>query len=744
VSQTALEVILALEKEKQSEDEESNQSRRRSASISLGQVGGAGVGAQTNGASRKRKNIITEEDEGKKIKLDGTECSESDQDVADLKSILTTVGNSATTGGPTEINDTGLAEGEGDDDMDIISDSEEETSFLPYPANNQLEYLEEGFQVVAVMIRANAARLKDDMKKEGTRMNAWDMGGESKGGRRELQAKFSLLEKRMEKRLAETEKHVVASPSGLSDGPTVNSSDSTTVMDVGESIAVTGVSEGEEKDILYAMPRLEIIAKRLKLDAFEKKIILLLMGKTVSPLVKALMDTLEQGGRYAEDMANVGQVLSILCQDFRTQIANRKYFYRSGRLISNGIISMSKARWHQNAGDLTDQRIMLDRRVLDWAVGLDSEINELVEGSDLYVPKVCLQQVVLPRGQLGPIVKQCRAYDSFCSYRKEQGLEQSMCYGNGLVILLCGKSGTGKTMTVNAIAQDLGKKVLLVDFGSLSGRKDGAGELDADLRGLFREAKMSNAVIFFDECETIFRSRDKGGDRLLNALLTEIERHEGIVFLATNRPHDLDEAMHRRITSVVQFHPPDFNMRLRIWESLLDIQSPDSVPEVKRPLSAAPSESLPVVVKKLPAAADVDLSSLAIKYELTGGFIKNALLSALLSALNKYKGNKIQKAEGDSVDAALPNGKSVSDSSGGCISSKDCAPRYSDVVLTQSDLEEGCRLQMRSSLSVQHQDTKVRFLLVVSTTICLTLWLHFCFDRFSPKKELASSFCPKT
>ena len=39
----------------------------------------------------------------------------------------------------------------------------------------------------------------------------------------------------------------------------------------------------------------------------------------------------------------------------------------------------------------------------------------------------------------------------------------------------------------------------------------------------------------------------------LLSLLTEIERHEGIVFLATNRPHDLDEAMHRRITTVLEY-----------------------------------------------------------------------------------------------------------------------------------------------------------------------------------------------
>ena len=36
--------------------------------------------------------------------------------------------------------------------------------------------------------------------------------------------------------------------------------------------------------------------------------------------------------------------------------------------------------------------------------------------------------------------------------------------------------GTGKTMTVNAIAHELKKKVLLVDFGSMSGKKDGAGK----------------------------------------------------------------------------------------------------------------------------------------------------------------------------------------------------------------------------------------------------------------------------
>ena len=462
----------------------------------------------------------------------------------------------------------------------------------PYPVDNQLEYLEECFQIVQLMVRGNAARMKDDMKKEGTRMNHWDSGGDVKHGRRELQAKLKLHESRVERRVNIT------------------------------------------RDAGCPLPRLELIAERLGLDSFEKKIVIMLIGKTVSPVVKTLMDTLENTPRYTDDTVTVGQALGILCQDFQMQVANRKYFYRSGRLMTNGIISLNRARWHQGNGDLTDNRITLDRRVLDWAVGLDSEINELVEGSDLYEPKVNLSQVVLPPGYIEMLMNQCLCYDAFKKYRTDTGLDEILTYGNSLVVLLCGKSGTGKTMTVNAIAKELGKKVLLVDFASLSGKRSEGNDMEADLRGLFREAQMSNAVLFFDECEAVFKNRNQGGDRLLNSLLTEIERHEGIVFLATNRPYELDEAMHRRITCVLEYRSPDHLMRRQIWENLLH--------------------------KGITLASDVNIASIASKFELTGGFIKNAVISSVLSAISR--------------DKVTP-------------------------VVTQADLISGCKLQMRGVLS---------------------------------------------
>jgi SpoVK/Ycf46/Vps4 family AAA+-type ATPase len=156
-------------------------------------------------------------------------------------------------------------------------------------------------------------------------------------------------------------------------------------------------------------------------------------------------------------------------------------------------------------------------------------------------------------------------------------------------------------MLANAIATKLQRKILLINFPTL-----GTNNAGAIIKLIFREAKIHNAVIFFDECESLFQSRDLGS-RNVNMILTELERHDGISILATNRPSDLDEAMHRRITLAIEFRKPDHILREKIWKTLCP--------------------------QKLKLAEDVNVLELALKYELTGGFIKNTWLSALSFAV---------------------------------------------------------------------------------------------------------------
>ena len=96
---------------------------------------------------------------------------------------------------------------------------------------------------------------------------------------------------------------------------------------------------------------------------------------------------------------------------------------------------------------------------------------------------------------------------------------------------------------------------------------------------------------------------------VINALLTEIEKSNALIILATNLPERLDEAMYRRITLSLEFPVPDFAMRSQIWHKHIP--------------------------PKLPISKDIDWHSLSMDYEFSGGFIKNAVLSALAQAINR-------------------------------------------------------------------------------------------------------------
>ena len=534
----------------------------------------------------------------------------------------------------------GLAE----EKLSSLPDSGSSSSLQPYPDQNQLEYLEDRFQVVAFAIRASNARVKDQMKEAGTKQPWEQSTGTSTAyktpGRRELKAKQRLHRQKVRQRLQLT--------------------------------MGSGVQPQQAQ-----LPRLEEMSAKFHLDEFEQNVIVMLIGKTISPVISNLLDSADTSSvQRMDESITVNQILNVFCDTFCEQVQHRTYFYKSSKLLVKGLIKLNRARWHCTSGDLVDQRVELDRRVLDWVVGLDTEINELVEGSDLYTPQIDFDQVVLPRGYKNTLIKTIQGYIHFQAYLRQQKLAIAaeaavvststaadnadhdplpkkkttqtpfLTYGHGLVILLTGQSGTGKTLTVNAIAHQFQKRVLLVDFPSLQGKQSQhqGQDADADLRGLFREAEMNNAILFFDECESIFKQRQFGGDRILNALLVELERFEGIVFLATNRPFDLDEAMHRRITQVFEFYPPDHLQRAEIWNVLTSNQSMFCM------------------------APDIDWETLSYKYELSGGFIKNALLSALLEALQRQP---------------------------------------TKPVITEADLVHGCQLQIRGALHMKTFDQRV-------------------------------------
>ncbi|WP_339466913.1 ATP-binding protein [Pseudomonas capeferrum] len=147
--------------------------------------------------------------------------------------------------------------------------------------------------------------------------------------------------------------------------------------------------------------------------------------------------------------------------------------------------------------------------------------------------------------------------------------------GKGTFLNFYGPPGTGKTLTAEAFAGSLGKKIMLLSIADLESKF--MDDTSKNITAVFRSAQAENAVLFFDEADTLLGKRlssvTQGIDNEVNAmrstLLIELERHEGIVIFATNFVKNYDSAFVSRIPQHVGFELPD-ELELRaIWAKRL-------------------------------------------------------------------------------------------------------------------------------------------------------------------------------
>nr|CCC95866.1 unnamed protein product [Trypanosoma congolense IL3000] len=355
------------------------------------------------------------------------------------------------------------------------------------------------------------------------------------------------------------------------------------------------------------IPRAEALSKKLQLSDLEKRVLLLMVGNVVSHDILIAIN-----GRYAmrdgQRVMTVGYILFVLCANLRERVDARRSFYLSGPLISNGVLSLSLDTTGRNCfnTDLMDYIVDIDRKIVDHLMGTETETSELVPGSRLYSPSVSMSSVILPQATTTLVLSTIEHYSMFEQCKKSCGFGEGLgTGGSGLVFLFYGPSGTGKTMLANAVAHELKKRILLVNM--LHFKSDLKGP--DFLRFLFREAKLNDALIFFDECETLFEAREN--NPFVTSVLAEFEKHDGIIILATNKAQVMDEAMNRRISLMVEFHLPDQQMREGIWRAHI------------------PSS--------LPLHEDVSIFMLSLNFELSGGLIRNAVLAAINKAVARER-----------------------------------------------------------------------------------------------------------
>lgn len=337
------------------------------------------------------------------------------------------------------------------------------------------------------------------------------------------------------------------------------------------------------------------------LDAFERTVLLLAAGPCFANRFEQLYEQLDRDQRSAG--LSVEAVFAFHELGFAERVERRATFGPRARLVASDLITVNFGS-RSSPQDLLATGMELTGRTFGYLVGRGELSDELMEFSSVEEPRVRLDQVVLAPEDKARILAVVERHEDYLARRRDWGFDDIIRYGRGILMLFHGKPGTGKTMMAHGIAQQLGKRVLNVDIPTFVDSMEGGRFLPT----LFREARMQNAVLFFDECEMLLASR-RHGNALMTILLTEIERFEGVAIMATNLPDALDEALERRILVKVRFPEPDRAARAEIWRKHL-------------PPTA-------------PFAEDVDTDALAERYEVTGGYIKNAVLTAVAEAVHR-------------------------------------------------------------------------------------------------------------
>lgn len=140
-------------------------------------------------------------------------------------------------------------------------------------------------------------------------------------------------------------------------------------------------------------------------------------------------------------------------------------------------------------------------------------------------------------------------------------------------VLLSGPPGCGKTLLAQALANQTGRKVCLIQGAEIKGWRQGASE--GNLKAAY-ESVRPNGILIIDEIDAIGGKREQMVNETNVSIVSTLcsildgagQKDEVVVIATTNKPHMLDAALRRpgRFDLEITVPPPDEAGRKQIFE----------------------------------------------------------------------------------------------------------------------------------------------------------------------------------
>ncbi|SPO06505.1 uncharacterized protein DNG_09195 [Cephalotrichum gorgonifer] len=186
--------------------------------------------------------------------------------------------------------------------------------------------------------------------------------------------------------------------------------------------------------------------------------------------------------------------------------------------------------------------------------------------------------------------------------------------GQGLVCVLHGPPGVGKTLTAECVAEYVKRPLYMVSSGDLG---ISSTELNVQLTRIMDMAATWRAVLLIDEADVFLERRslhDIHRNAMVSVFLRVLEYYSGILFLTTNRVTTFDDAFKSRIHIPIRYTDLSVDSRAEIWRNFC---------------------------KRVPGGVDIDEKGIMrlAEHDLNGRQIKNVVKAA--ESLAAFDGVKI-------------------------------------------------------------------------------------------------------
>jgi len=258
----------------------------------------------------------------------------------------------------------------------------------------------------------------------------------------------------------------------------------------------------------------------------------------------------------------------------------------------------------------------VDRDALEASVGRRLSLRLGTYGAVVH-RKARFSELILPDDVIDTLRDMIAMVRERSQILERWGYQRHLGISRGVAGLYSGEPGTGKTMAASVVASELGLELVRIDLSAVVSKY--VGETEKNLGKIFDEAQDAHAMLLFDEADSLFGKRtelktaqDRFANLEVNYILQRMESFDGVSVLTTNAESAIDPALQRRLNFRIRFPEPEVDEREQLWRQLLPPQAG--------------------------LHGGVDFHALAERFDMTGGYIKNAVVRAAVIAARAGRG----------------------------------------------------------------------------------------------------------